>query len=224
MNAHVRTLSVVVAAALCGCPLTAVAGVPLCVPDDLTLSVANLPVLPFGGEYLLAFPRAGTISSATITLDFTTSGTFQAENLVFELGGPTGGILLIGGTDLGWSGQGTFHAVVNTSNFNGSLQAEGPVSFWFMNISPTADSLPTPVQGSWNEGSLISFAYDPRPYWCDADINADGDATVQDIFDLLTCFNEGRADYNRSGTTTVQDIFDFLSAWSNGCPCGPGEC
>jgi hapalindole H/12-epi-hapalindole U/12-epi-fischerindole U synthase len=65
-----------------------------------------------------------------------------------------------------------------------------------------------------------------QPLVCPADFNADGSATVQDIFDFLTDWNSqatagptiiASADHNQTGGITVQDIFDFLAAWSAGC-------
>ncbi|MFN7020982.1 MAG: GC-type dockerin domain-anchored protein [Phycisphaerales bacterium] len=54
---------------------------------------------------------------------------------------------------------------------------------------------------------------------CDADFNASGAATVQDIFDFLEAYfsNDPRSDVNNSCTLTVQDIFDFLAAYFAGC-------
>lgn len=52
---------------------------------------------------------------------------------------------------------------------------------------------------------------------CDADWNASGSVTVQDVFDFLSSWFAGDADFNHSNSTTVQDIFDFLTAWFAGC-------
>ena len=54
---------------------------------------------------------------------------------------------------------------------------------------------------------------------CRADINDDGAATVQDIFDFLAQWfaTSPDADFNFDTTVSVQDIFDFLAAWFRGC-------
>ncbi|HVU64597.1 MAG TPA: CRTAC1 family protein [Phycisphaerales bacterium] len=52
---------------------------------------------------------------------------------------------------------------------------------------------------------------------CPGDWNADGQVSVQDIFDYLNDWFAGSADVNGSGTTTTQDIFDFLNGWFSGC-------
>ncbi len=58
---------------------------------------------------------------------------------------------------------------------------------------------------------------------CRCDINQNGSASVQDIFDFLSCYFNGsftrdcNADFNDSGNISVQDIFDFLAAYFAGC-------
>lgn len=54
---------------------------------------------------------------------------------------------------------------------------------------------------------------------CRADINEDGAATVQDIFDFLSLWfaNSNDADFNLDTAVSVQDIFDFLASWFRGC-------
>lgn len=54
---------------------------------------------------------------------------------------------------------------------------------------------------------------------CEADINASGDLTTQDLFDFLALYfaGDGRGDFDHSGTATVQDIFTFLAAFFAGC-------
>lgn len=61
--------------------------------------------------------------------------------------------------------------------------------------------------------------FGPCPF-CPADMNGDGLATVQDIFDFLDAWfaRDLRADINHVGGVTVQDIFDFLTAYFVGCP------
>lgn len=55
--------------------------------------------------------------------------------------------------------------------------------------------------------------------FCPGDVNRDGLATVQDIFDELALWfaNDPRANANADPAITVQDIFDYLAAWFAGC-------
>lgn len=54
---------------------------------------------------------------------------------------------------------------------------------------------------------------------CIADFNRDGTVSLQDLFDFISAYFEGRpaADVNGSSSVTLQDIFDFLSVWFAGC-------
>ncbi|MFN7019969.1 MAG: GC-type dockerin domain-anchored protein [Phycisphaerales bacterium] len=54
--------------------------------------------------------------------------------------------------------------------------------------------------------------------FCPGDFNADGQVSVQDIFDFLSAYfnNDPAADINGDGLS-VQDIFDFLAAYFSTC-------
>lgn len=185
--------------------------------DEIGIDLTGLPILPFGGEWIMVMPGEGEVTGGEIQLTFTTAGDFQAQNFVFELAGPTGGILLFGGRDLGWSGQGTFTANVLTDNFNGALFENGPSGFswWFMNISPTASSLPTPVQGELGD-SYFRFDYVCPPP-CVADFDGSGQADSADFFAFIGAFLAGDADIDASGGTDSADFFAFIQAFLVGC-------
>lgn len=55
---------------------------------------------------------------------------------------------------------------------------------------------------------------------CEADLNDDGDQTVQDLFDFLEFYfsNDSRADFNRDAQVSPQDVFDYVIAWFLPCP------
>ena len=60
-------------------------------------------------------PTEGTITNARLSLDFTTAQGFNAADLTILLVAPVAGegnFWFLTGEDLGWSGQGTFHANV----------------------------------------------------------------------------------------------------------------
>jgi hypothetical protein len=54
---------------------------------------------------------------------------------------------------------------------------------------------------------------------CDADVNGDGVADVQDFLSFLTFFSaaDSRADLDGSGVINVQDLLAFLASFSAGC-------
>jgi len=85
------------------------------------LSLTTLPLLPFGGEYLIAATWAGVITSTEVQLSFTTAGNFQAQNFAFAFTGPTGEFSAFGATDLGRHGQGTFTAEFESTGLNGEI-------------------------------------------------------------------------------------------------------
>ena len=147
---------------------------------EVEFPLTGLPLLPFGGEYLLASAFNGTVVDAEVRLTLTTEGDFRAENFVFEFAGPTGGVGPVIGSQVGWSGQGTFTAGFRTNSLNGEIPMENnaaPLRFWFMNISPTADSLPTPVQGALGE-SFVRLTVQP----CLLDWNGNFTVSVEDLF------------------------------------------
>jgi hypothetical protein len=188
---------------------------PAPVQQDLPLT--GLPLLPFGGEYLIAATWSGVITSTEVQLTFTTAGEFQAENLLFEFGGPTGGILAFGATDFDWLGQGTFEASFESAGLNGEIvtpQGQSELSYWFLNIAPVVASFPTPLQGELGE-SFIRLTIQP----CIADWNGDFASNIQDIFAYLTDWFRGEPNADIDGTpgVGVPDIFRFLSLWFTGC-------
>src|SRR5688572_31935505 len=67
-------------------------------------------------------PTEGTITDVRLNVDFTTAAGFDAKDLTILFVAPVateGNFWFITGEDLGWTGQGTFHANVSTSEMNG---------------------------------------------------------------------------------------------------------
>jgi hypothetical protein len=186
-------------------------------PVQQELPLTGLPLLPFGGEYLIAATWSGVITNAELQLTLTTGGEFQAQNLAFAFSGPTGGFVAFGGTDFGWSGQGVFTASLMSSGLNGEIvtpQGASQLSYWFMNIAPVLESFPTPLEGELGE-SFIRLTIQP----CIADWNGDFASSVPDIFAYLTDWfrSEPRADIDGTPGVGVPDIFRFLTLWFAGC-------
>lgn len=166
---------------------------------------------------LLASAFNGTVVDAEVRLTLTTEGDFRAENFVFEFTGPTGGVGPVIGSQVGWSGQGTFAAGFHTNSLNGEIPMENNAAalrFWFMNISPTADSLPTPIQGALRE-SFVRLTVQP----CLLDWNGNFTVSIEDLFKFLEAWFGGQAgaDIDASGDLGVGDIFRYLSLYFVGC-------
>lgn len=77
----------------------------------------------FGGE---RGPTTGQILSTTLVIDYTTTGAQDAADFYFTFDVPTydGAQTWIGltGTDLGWSGQGTFTHSFTSEDYNGEIR------------------------------------------------------------------------------------------------------
>lgn len=186
-------------------------------PVTVEFPLAGLPLLPFGGETLLATTAAGNITDTHVHITFSTSEAFQSQHFNFIFGGPTGG-LGFAGPDFGWTGQGAFTADFHSAALNGELlmQGRGPtLSFWFLDIHQSPESLPVPLTGSLDEPSFIRFTVQP----CLVDWDGGFTLGVGDIFAFLTDFfsNNPRADIDGSGAPGVGDIFQFLALYFSGC-------
>ncbi len=219
---------------------SSLASAAIALAASLATSAASADVYPIdffpelpqdsGLAQLIIVPRfvrpdivGGTITQTRLRVSFTTghlAGTgqpFDAAGLTLLLTAavPSApGFWLITGSDLGWSGHGTFTADVTTPDLNGEVVN----GVWSFDLSGPVDpeNGPTPYAGTFSEDTRIEVTYTPR---CLADVNGDGSATVQDIFDLLALYfsDDPGADINAQDGVTVQDIFDFLTLYFAGC-------
>jgi subtilisin-like proprotein convertase family protein len=95
-----------------------------------------------------------------------------------------------------------------------------PARFWDERAAGTwtlkvADEVASPLAtGSITNWQLKIFGYTPA---CPCDWNLSGDVSLQDLFDYLTSYFNGRGDFAGDGAATVQDLFDFLGCWFGGC-------
>lgn len=98
-----------------------------------------------------------------------------------------------------------------------------PIGLWVFGIEDNGDLTQIgPLHDTGNrrpEQAMVVWSPPPPPP-CAGDINHDGQASVQDIFDFLGMYfaNDSGADFDHSGSVSVEDIFAFLGAWFAGCP------
>ena len=153
------------------------------------------------------------IVSATVTLHLTVSPGSDAAEFSTDLLPPIepdGGSAVVAylGSDLGWSGSGTFDFTTTTAEFNGTLIARryGAETFG--------------VAGSLSDDSGVLVTFEGS---CPADFNGDGFLDFFDYSDYVGCFETGTcpdgtsADFNGDGFADFFDYADFVAAFEAGC-------
>jgi hypothetical protein len=110
---------------------------------------------------------------------------------------------------------------MNIFSTNPSISTSKPIWFVFQQANITDDPPADPSALLAQQQAAIDWVnLHLVPQLCDADYDADGVLSVQDIFAYLNAWFAGSpdADFNGNCTLEVQDIFDFLNAWFAGCP------
>src|SRR5687768_7745440 len=105
-------------------------------------------------------PNEGTVTGARLVVDFTTAAGFDAKDLTMLLVAPIDGdtnFWFLTGEDLGWMGQGTFHADVSTTDIMGTL---GP-GLWANDIGSVLD--PPAYSGTFSDTSHYEVSITPIP-------------------------------------------------------------
>ena len=138
----------------------------------------------------------GWVTNVTMNLTFETAGTFDASDLELLLGAPVEGSpdwSVVGGLDLGWSGQGTFSGSISTTSLNGQMQLGLPgfPTIWDLTIWPASGS--GGVSGQFfNSEIVIEYSLTPPTPETDfirGDFNNDG--VVSFLVDALFGLNAG---------------------------------
>lgn len=191
------------------------------------IDLSGFKPLPFGGEVLGIGPEGGQIIGASLDVTFTTAGSFDAANLGVWLylnlheGGTAFGF---SGAELGWSGQGTFTASLNSRALNGHINSFGnPYSTWFIgmsNLNPGGG----PITGDF-EALVYRLNYAPCPT---GDINKDASVNVADLLAVINAWGECTeppppqelcpSDVNQDGTVGVPDLLMVINNWLTYCP------
>ena len=105
-------------------------------------------------------PTEGTVTGVRLSVDFTTAAGFDAKDLAILFVAPVateGNFWFLTGEDLGWNGQGTFHANVNTNEMNGALQQ----GLWGNDIGSVLD--PPAYSGTFSDTSHFEVDITPIP-------------------------------------------------------------
>ena len=118
--------------------------------------IDNIIMLRFIG------PIEGTITGATLFVDFTTAQNFRAEDLTLLLVAPAGdggneSFWFLTGEDLGWFGHGSFSRVISTDELNGQLSQ----GLWANDVGSIHD--PPAYSGTFSDTSRYVVEIEPIP-------------------------------------------------------------
>lgn len=187
------------------------------------LDFSGMKPLPFGGEMIGLGPAGGEIVHATVDVTFTTSGQFHAQDLGVFLNMSSGGGSSFGftGAQLGWTGQGTFTAHLESDALNGYLDPYGnPWSTWFLdtvNLNPGNG----PITGAFDE-LVFRITYGPCPI---GDINRDYNVNIDDLVLVIThwgtCPPRPQScdwDVNGDHLVNIDDLIAVITHWGTFCP------
>ncbi len=178
---------------------------------------------------LVGPPDEGWITGVTMNLTFEATGTFDAGVLELDVSPPVEPNFpewVVVGSDLGWSGQGTFTASVSTTSLNGHM-VMSPLggSFWNLDIHPLF-SVGGGVWGNFtNSEIIVEYSLTPPsadPELTRGDSNDDGMVNIADaVFLLSSLFPTGAgvdlpcedaADANDDGTLNIADAIATLQS------------
>jgi hypothetical protein len=155
------------------------------------------------------------VSNAHLQVTFKTFGLFNSSDVFLELTGPivqgdgsTGATWLRTGADLGWSGQGTFSAMVDSDVLNGAVAP----TFWQLHVGEP---------GHVFQGDYIQLRYvidlEPIP---PGDANGDGVVNIDDLLLVINSWGLCQpppsicpGDLNNTGATDVDDLLLVINNW-----------
>jgi hypothetical protein len=186
--------------------------------QTVTFPFPDQPLENYGVEALYGWfgddAVGGQITSSRLYLSFQTAGDMDAARFHTQFVVPTLGdnsVWELTGADLGWSGQGTFSAMIETSEFNGEVRA-GKYS-WILDGGENGRG----ITGQFLENSRYEF--DVRGVECYPDFNADGTLDLFDFLAYVNAFNAGDtdADCNPDGTLDFFDFLCFTNTFNGGC-------
>ncbi len=156
----------------------------------------------------------GQITSSRLYLKFETAGNFDAALFHTQFVVPTLGdhyVWELTGADLGWKGQGTFSAMIETDDFNGTVRA-GKYS-WILDGGMDGPG----ISGRFLENSRYEFSV--KGIGCYADFTADGTLDLFDFLAFVNAFNaaDPTADCDDSGEFDLFDFLCYTNMYNSGC-------
>ena len=180
----------------------------------------SIPLENFGVQFTFicqGLPE-GEIVTARADLEYTTERGDDAADLMIRVEAPSEGhpVWLLSGNDLGWSGVGTFTAMVETDLLNGVIEPGDPAfSEFVITIEMTGGQ---PLAGRFTH-SIIEADILGKP--CPWDLDFDDEVGITDFLSLLAQWGTdpgGPPDFNSNGIVDLADYMELLANWG---PCPP---
>ncbi len=158
----------------------------------------------------------GEIVTARADLEYTTERGDDAADLMIRVEAPSEGnpVWLLSGADLGWSGVGTFTAMVETDLLNGVIDSGNPAFSEFLITIAMANR--QPLTGQFTH-STIEADIVGKP--CPWDLDFDDEVGITDFLALLAQWGMdpgGPPDFNSNGAVDISDFLELLANWG---PC-----
>ncbi len=169
-------------------------------------------------------PAGLHVIEARMEVSFTTIGGYDASGFYLDLWGPIlqpdesiGASWLLTGEDLGWSGQGAFHASITTDVINGEvILPDGlPDSLWSLHVGEFGHEYQGNVQ-ILNYELILSDEPPATP----GDLDGDGMVGINDFLALLSAWGpcpdppaECPGDLDGDGIVGITDLLTLLANW-----------
>jgi len=178
----------------------------------------SIPLEKFGVQFTFicqGIPEGEIITSRAV-LEYTTQEGDDAADLMIRVEAPSEGnpVWMLSGAGLGWSGVGTFTALVETDLLNGVIESGNPAFSEFVITIEMADRQPLTgrFQHSTIEADILG-----KP--CPWDLDFDDEVGITDFLSLLAQWATdpgGPPDFNSNGTVDLSDYVELLENWG---PC-----
>jgi len=178
----------------------------------------SIPLENFGVQFTFICQGLpdGEIVTTRAVLEYTTQRGDDAADIMIRVEAPSQGnpVWLLSGNDLGWSGVGTFTALVETDLLNGVIESDNPDFSEFVITIEMADRQPLTgrFQHSTIEADILG-----KP--CPWDLDFDDEVGITDFLSLLAQWGTdpgGPPDFNSNGTVDLSDYTELLENWG---PC-----
>lgn len=185
---------------------------------------SRIEILPFGGEIIGVTTSVGEIINTNVDVQFTATGAFDAADIAvaFEIFDASGGVGVgFSGSQLGWSGQGTFAHQFDTSALNGLLYpGQQPFSTFIVTMT-NLDPGSGPITGNFDR-LVYTIQYGACP---PGDVDHDLNVDINDLLMVINAWGPCPAppaicdaDTDGDGVVEIDDLLTVINHWGPFCP------